>query len=239
MVNHTRKSEPTIDRKIRPGDVAIDQAQGSWVYVVDYAAAEVGYWNEENGADLLGDYAGNWLCGATRADQVFSVVYLSGNGVKSAPGKTYDFPESRLARLPVEEANLDLERPQATVLESFITELLEETKRKDWQVQKDGDTLDDRLENGLDAWFQDLLDTILQRRFDLEDVLESADDRAEERFQDARERWEEAMGRQDSDGQDDAADGGQNADDSSIDSDDEAKTDADEDDELGDFDPNA
>jgi len=231
MVHHSRNDEPTIDRQIRPGDVAIDQAQGSWVYVVDYASPEVAVWNRENDANLL-DYAGNWVCGANLADPVFSCVYLQGSGVKSTPGKSYDFPASRLARYPVEEANVDLPRPQTVALESFLTQLLESMKRKDWIVSESDETLEEALDDDLGTYVRETArDALGYAPLDFpnaDDVVDSADARAEERVEDEKQRWAERRAEREDDDQDAAADGG----------DPDADEDADDvdDGELGDFD---
>jgi len=201
MPNHVRNDEPNIDRKIRPGDVAIDMAQGTWVYVVDLAAPEVAIWNRENDGNLL-DYAGNWLCGATLGDRVFACVYLGGNGVKSEPSGSYDFPESRLARYPAEEANQDFRRVQTYHVQHFLRELLEDAKRADWL--DDQDDLDSGTPESMADWLEDKASTALQfspLNFpDHEEILADAESRAEE-----NEQYEEMRERQaKSDDQDDA-----------------------------------
>lgn len=211
MPNHKRNEEPNIDRKVRPGDVAIDMAQGSWVYVVGLAAPEVAVWNQENDGNLL-DYTGNWLCGATLGDRVYAVVYLGGNGVKSEPSGAYDFPESRLARYPAEEANQDLRRVQTFQVEHLLRELLEDAKRADWL-----ESLDDQDDPEIDSladWLQEKAATALQYKPldfpDHEEILGDAESSAEENFQGDRERYEEMLERQaerdDEDGQDDGGD---------------------------------
>lgn len=196
MPKHERNDEPEIDRKVRPGDVAIDMAQGSWVYVVDLAAPEVAVWNRENDKNLL-EYAGNWLCGATLGDRVFACVYLGGNGVKSTPSGSYDFPESRLARYPAEEANQDLRRVQTFAVRDLLTELLEDAKRADWL-----ESLDDQDDPDIDSladWLEEKAAIALEHRLGFpehEDVLADSADRAEENHARDRERYEEMRERQ-------------------------------------------
>jgi len=220
MPKHVRNDEPEIDRTVRPGDIALDQAQGTWVYVVEQTSPEVAVWNRENDGNLL-DYAGNWLCGATLGDRVFAVVYLGGNGVKSAPSGSYDFPESRLARYPAEEANENLRRPQVDVLQRFITRLFERAKTEDFDHET-GERSGD-LADSIAALAEDIL-PFAPMDFDRDlavEILEEADEDAERSFQAERERWEDAQERRQD--EESATDGGE--DDDSDDEDDVVEAD--------------
>lgn len=224
MPNHVRNDEPDIDREVRAGDIALDTAQGTWVYVVEQTSPEVAVWNRENDDNLL-DYAGNWQTGATLGDRVFAVVYLGGNGVKSYPSGSYDFPESRLARYPAEEANQDLRRPQVDVLQRFITRLFYRAKSQDFDTES-GERSGD-LADSIATIAEDVL-PYSPLGFDKElvvEVLEEADSDAEREFQADRERWEESV--QDAQDSDDSAADSDDADDS-------AETDGGEDDDSDD-----
>lgn len=236
MPTHVRNDEPTIDRKVRAGDVAIDQAQGTWVYVMEQVAPDVATWNRENDSNLL-EYAGNWQTGATLGDRVFAVVYLGGNGVKSYPSGSYDFPESRLARYAVEEANEELRRPQVDVLQRFITRLFARAKCEDFDSET-GERSGD-LADSIAALAEDIL-PFSPLGFDRDlvvDVLEEADAWAEEEFQDELERWERSQepdADQDAESdQDDAqSDGGDD-----VDEDETPDSDAEDDDVEPEIDP--
>lgn len=103
------------DRDIQIGDVVLDLAQGRPMQVVDRAADSVAIWERANDYDLTGNY-GNSRLGATAEDAVFTCVYTG--SIKSEPSKTYDFPESRLARIETEAAHGEI------VQETFAIELL-------------------------------------------------------------------------------------------------------------------
>lgn len=110
-----------IDPTIRVGDVVIDCAQNATCYVVELAADTVVEFNAHSSMDvLIEEYGCNPLFEPSLDEPVWSVVYLTGD-VKSAPGSTYDFPASRLARYAVEEANQDLRRVQ----DALVVDLLE------------------------------------------------------------------------------------------------------------------
>src|SRR6056297_2460428 len=112
-----------IDPTIRVGDVVIDSAQNTKCYVVDLAADSVAEFNEQSSLDEpIEEYGCNPLFGPSPDEPVWSVVYLKDN-VKSTPGATYDFPESRLARYAVEEANGDLRRIQDALVIDVLEQL--------------------------------------------------------------------------------------------------------------------
>lgn len=212
MPNHVRNDEPDIDRDVRAGDIALDTAQGTWVYVVEQTSPEVAVWNRENDDNLL-EYAGNWQTGATLGDRVFAVVYLGGNGVKSYPSGSYDFPESRLARYAAEEANQDLRRPQVDVLQRFLRRLFYRAKTQDFDHET-GERSGD-LADSIATLAEDIL-PFSPMDFDrdlVEEILEEADSDAEESFQVDRERWEESQERRQAEDEDDSDDEPQDSDD--------------------------
>lgn len=113
--NHADQGAPPCDRDIRPGDVCRDTAQDDWVVVIRKVADDIADYVEDReqvlktgGSRHLLDYAGNWLTGADSDTPVWKVVYLPDDGLTSFPDSTYDFPETRLARLPVEQSRDDI-----------------------------------------------------------------------------------------------------------------------------------
>jgi|GEM_PF-6558231 len=98
------------DADIKVGDVCIDLVKRGKVQVVGQPAPSVGAHQDQNDYDIA-QYKANALLDVSRPEPVFSVVYLPDEPSTSFSG-TYDFPASRLARVPVEEANDDLRRHQ-------------------------------------------------------------------------------------------------------------------------------
>lgn len=92
----------TADEAIQVGDVVLDLAQGRPMQVVEDHEMTADEWSEENGYDLVGNY-GNSRLGAEDSDRVYECVYVG--SIKNEPSNTYAFPESRLARIEVEEAD--------------------------------------------------------------------------------------------------------------------------------------
>jgi hypothetical protein len=104
---------------IEPGDVALDLAQGRPVQVVDHAADSVTEWEQSHDYDLLENY-GNKRLNASADDTVWTCVYVG--QIRSRPTKSYDFPESRLARIETEAALG--ERVQAVIVREFVRDVL-------------------------------------------------------------------------------------------------------------------
>jgi len=107
----------TADSSIAIGDVVLDLAQGSLMQVVErsYESVEK-HWDEE-GYDLA-EYACHPLFNVEPYEPVWTCVYLKAS-LKSLPDASYDFPDSRLARVPVEEANEELDRVQDKVVDEY------------------------------------------------------------------------------------------------------------------------
>lgn len=100
-----------VDGEIKIGDVAHDLAQnGSKVQVVGRAADTVA--EHEGGESYdVSTYKANALLNVADDEPVWRCVYLSSE-LTTSFSNTYDIPDSRLARIPVEEANEDLRRFQ-------------------------------------------------------------------------------------------------------------------------------
>lgn len=107
------------DSIIRAGDVCIDLIERGKVQVVGVAAATVAEHRETNSYDIA-DCKGNALLNVQPDERVFSCVYAPDKPSTSLSG-TYDLPRSRLARVPVEEANEDCQRVQDGWTEQLLT----------------------------------------------------------------------------------------------------------------------
>jgi len=123
------------DARIRAGDVCIDLVERGKVYVMERAAISVRKHREQESYDIS-DYKANALLDVRDEETVWTCVYLPDKPQTEFSG-TYDFPESRLARVPVEEANQDLRKPQerlvVTVFESLFG--MATTLDEDWAVE--------------------------------------------------------------------------------------------------------
>lgn len=99
-----------VDGEIKTGDVAHDLVKGGTVQVVDRAALSVAEYRDREDFDLA-TYQTHPLLDVSDHESVWTCVYLPSEPSVEFSG-TYDFPESRLARIPVEEANQSVVRPQ-------------------------------------------------------------------------------------------------------------------------------
>lgn len=129
-----------VDSTIKPGDVAIDLQDGAKLQVVARAADSVAAFRAEEGMDLA-EYKSHPLFDVTDDEPVWTCVYLPGDVSTSFNG-TYDFPDSRLARVPVEEANQQLERVQRDLVVEVLATLLENaTEAGDKEVMQPEDEI--------------------------------------------------------------------------------------------------
>lgn len=103
-----------VETTIVAGDVVHDLVKRGKMQVVAKAADSVAEYREEEGFDLA-DYKTHPLLDVSEDEPVFTCVYLPDSPTTSFNG-TYDFPRSRLARVPVEEANEELDRVQRAIL---------------------------------------------------------------------------------------------------------------------------
>lgn len=111
-----------VDPRIKTGDVCIDVVDGAKVQVVGQSAETVAEYRERQEFDLA-EYKSHPLLGVTDDDTVWETVYLPGS-VTHSFNKSYDFPESRLVRIPVEEADPALERIQRKTMTDILSILL-------------------------------------------------------------------------------------------------------------------
>lgn len=98
------------DASIKVGDVCHDLIERGKVQIVAKKADTVADLREREKFDLA-DYKAHPLIRVPDDDTVWTAVYLPDKPTTTFNG-SYDFPESRLARVPVEEANQDLMRVQ-------------------------------------------------------------------------------------------------------------------------------
>jgi len=126
------------DAAIRAGDVAIDLVERGKVLVVERTAISVRKHREQENFDLAG-YKSHPLLDVSDEETVWKCVYLPDKPKTEFSG-TYDFPESRLARIPIEEANEDLRRPQERQLVSMLESLFKmaATLDDEWSVEAKG-----------------------------------------------------------------------------------------------------
>jgi len=115
------------DRRVAPGDVAIDLAQSSPVIVLRREADTVMDYMNDHGDRMdrhLLDYPGNHLTGATEGDTVYRCVFVP-NDVKSDEWRTYDYPETRLARVPAENSDDTVYRVQHSATIRVLSRLID------------------------------------------------------------------------------------------------------------------
>lgn len=95
---------------IEPGDIALDIVTRQPMYVRDRVADSLDEYYERENFDLLTYKMHPFLPGIGIDNAAYEAVYLDGNPQNAHKvGKTYDFPEARLMRFPVELAWADYE----------------------------------------------------------------------------------------------------------------------------------
>ncbi|WP_254768271.1 hypothetical protein [Salinilacihabitans rarus] len=110
-----------VDAEVRPGDVVHDLVERGKMQVVAIAADSVAAYREREDFDLAA-YKSHPLLGVGDDEPVYTCVYLPDAPTATFSG-TYDFPRSRLARVPVEEANADLDRIQNALAIDLLEKL--------------------------------------------------------------------------------------------------------------------
>jgi len=97
MTPNQTDSDDSIDDadRIRPGDVVIDRATNSPLYVVAESLTTAADHEAVRQDDT------SQLFGATGDDRVYECVYLPNDGEVRPPRKTYEYAESRLFKYPV------------------------------------------------------------------------------------------------------------------------------------------
>lgn len=111
------------DPELKVGDVAHDLVKRGKVQVVAKAADSVTDHRAQEGFDLA-EYKSHPLLDVAEDEPVYTCVYLPEEPTVSFSG-TYDFPRSRLARIPVEEANEDLDRFQRELVVDLLADVFE------------------------------------------------------------------------------------------------------------------
>lgn len=138
------------------GDVVYDLAQGSKMQVVGHAADSVTEYSEREGYDLAG-YKCHPQLRVTDDEPVYTCVYLP-DSLKASVSGTYDFPQSRLARCAVEEANEDLNHIGQEFLDEFLTALAEASVHEG-QETATADVVRQAFGDGAAGLFTELQDT--------------------------------------------------------------------------------
>ena len=111
------------DASIKVGDVCHDLVKGGKVQIVAKVADSVAEHRETENYDIA-EYKAHPLLDVSDDEPVFKAVYLPEEPSTSFSG-TYDFPRSRLTRVPVEEANGGLERPQQGMAVQILLQLFQ------------------------------------------------------------------------------------------------------------------
>lgn len=116
-------------RRLHPPDIAVDLVTRQPLFVRRKSAESLDEYYEEQGFNLL-TYKGHPYLPVTIDDRVFECVFIPGKpGEIHKDKKTYDYPEGRLARVPIEQAWLNSDEEQfpwsvdfvAAALTAFIT----------------------------------------------------------------------------------------------------------------------
>jgi len=145
-----------VDPEIKTGDVVHDLVERGKMQVVAKAANSVTEYRESESFDLA-EYKSHPLLGVTEDDPVYTCVYLPDSPTTSFSG-TYDFPRSRLARVPVEEANEDLQRFQGRLITAVLSALAEEALTSDVGNQGPPESFEAAL---LHCWPDEKRDTLV------------------------------------------------------------------------------
>lgn len=92
------------DHALTAGSVAIDLVTRQPLYIHEKSAEDIVEYYEREGFDLF-SYKSHPYLPVSLDDQVFECVFI-GNDPQTAynVGKTYDFPEGRLMKVPLAEA---------------------------------------------------------------------------------------------------------------------------------------
>lgn len=123
------------DTAIKVGDVAIDLVKRGKVQIVGRVAKTVTEHRRRVDYDIA-EYKANALLDVQDDQPVYSGVYLPDEPSTSFSG-TYDFPASRLARVPVEEANEDLRRFQRDLVGDVLEALFRTAESDDMATTAD------------------------------------------------------------------------------------------------------
>lgn len=128
-VPHSFEDVDEVERTsdIETGDVVLDLTQGRTMQVVEEHRQTAREWSGENDYELVENYA-NERMGASEDDLVYECVYAG--SVKNRPSKSYAFPESRLARVEVEEA-VDGRRVQERIARDVLVGVFDSMLRYD------------------------------------------------------------------------------------------------------------
>ncbi|WP_135302625.1 hypothetical protein [Haloarcula amylovorans] len=111
---------------IRTGDVVIDLVERGKMLVVERAATSVEEHRESENYDIA-DYKAHPLLDVSDDEAVWTCVYLPDKPTTEFSGG-YDFPESRLARIPVEEAREEFRRPQELQAVSMLEAMFNQAR---------------------------------------------------------------------------------------------------------------
>lgn len=93
-----------LDHELSAGDVAIDLVTRQPLYLHEQVADDLAEYKEENDFDLF-SYKTHPYLPVRLDDRVFECVFVTNDPSQAHnAGKTYDYPEGRLMKLPLAEA---------------------------------------------------------------------------------------------------------------------------------------
>lgn len=116
------------EQSIRVGEIVLDRAQNAPLQVIDRLHVPAGEHEYIDVQDpLLQEY------GVDEDSAVFECVFLpTGDDRITTPSKTYDYPEERLVRYPVEAAlEEDAQRVRTQIIVEFLADLIEASEPVD------------------------------------------------------------------------------------------------------------
>lgn len=165
------------DPTLKVGDVAIDLVKRGKLQVVGKAADSVAEYTDREDFDLAG-YKSHPLLNVSDDEPVYTCVYLPDEPTVSLSG-TYDFPESRLARVPVEAANQDLQRLQTEIVVNVLATMYDEAFQRDANYEDGGVTTS--FEDALDqCWPPGLPEDVRSQAKELAEARRFGEDRTYE-----------------------------------------------------------
>lgn len=96
-----------LDRELSAGSIALDLVTRQPLFVHEQVADDLVEYYEREEFDLF-SYKTHPYLPISLDDRVFECVFISGEPQQAHnAGKTYDYPEGRLMKLPIEEAWAD------------------------------------------------------------------------------------------------------------------------------------
>lgn len=151
-------------RQITPPDTAVDLVTRQALFVRKKVANSLDEYFEDEGFNLL-TYKGHPYLPVTREDHVYECVFIPGKPGEIHKGdkwKTYDYPEGRLARIPLEQAWLNSGEEQYAWSTDFIAAATV-SLLLNLQEQADEDAYRATVDVAYDTFGEEIVDEALNR----------------------------------------------------------------------------